>query len=91
MKRNLRLTAALLLIGSIVIWAAAGASRGWTETSVPMKIVDPVTGLEGVQWQKKFVPGVDFLGAALLGAVLLTAVSFFVPSRSKPSPIQIKS
>ena len=83
MKRSLRIIAMVLVVGAIAFWAAAGANRGWTKTRVPKKIVDEVTGLEGVQWQDKFVPGVDFLGAALLGAGVLAGVSLFVPAKSK--------
>jgi hypothetical protein len=82
MKGNLRLVAAMLAAGSIIFWAAAGANRGWTKTSVPRKMVDEVTGIEGVSYEKHFVPGVDFLGAALLGAGVLTGASFFF--RTKP-------
>ena len=83
MKRTLRIIAAVLVVGAMVFWAAAGANRGWTKTRVPKKIVDEVTGLEGVQWQDRFVPGVDFLGAALLGAGVLAGISIFVPAKSK--------
>ena len=83
MKQTFRMVAAVLLVGSIVCWVAAGANRGWTKTRVPEKVTDEVTGLEGVQWQDKFVPGIDFLGAALLGAGVLAGVSFFVPAKSK--------
>jgi hypothetical protein len=83
MKRALRIIAALLVVGAIVFWAAAGANRGWTKTRVPQKVVDEVTGLEGIQWQNRFVPGVDFLGAAFLGAVILAGISIFVPAKSK--------
>jgi hypothetical protein len=83
MKRALRIIAALLVVGAIVSWAAAGANRGWTKTRVPQKVVDEVTGLEGIQWQNRFVPGVDFLGAAFFGAVILTGISIFVPAKSK--------
>ena len=87
MNRTLRLIALALLAGSIVFWAAAGANRGWTKTRIPKKIVDPTTGLEGVQWQKEFVPGVDFLGAAFLGAGVLTGISFLY----RPKPKQLKT
>jgi hypothetical protein len=82
MKKGLRIIAIILAASSIIFWAAAGANRGWTKTSVPRKIVDQVTGIEGVSYEKHFVPGVDFLGAALLGAGVLTGASFFF--RTKP-------
>jgi hypothetical protein len=82
MKKGLRIIAGILAAGSIIFWAAAGANRGWTKTSIPTKIVDQVTGIEGVSYEKHFVPGVDFLGAALIGAGVLTGASFFF--RTKP-------
>ena len=88
MKRTLRIIAGVLIVGAIAFWAAAGANRGWTKTRVPKKIVDEATGLEGIQWQEKFVPGVDFLGAALLGAGVLAGISFFVPLKPKQPKIE---
>ena len=82
MKKGLRIVAAILAVGSIIFWAAAGANRGWTKTSVPRKIVDQVTGIEGVTYEKQFIPGVDFLVAALLGAGVLTGASLLF--RTKP-------
>jgi hypothetical protein len=82
MKAKLRLIAALIAAGAVIYWAAEGANRGWTKTSVPRKVPDPVTGIEGVAYDKHFVPGVDFLGAALLGAGVLAGTSFLF--RTKP-------
>jgi len=89
MKKILRIMAAILLVGAVAFWVVAGANRGWTKTQVPIKTVDTVTGLEGVQWQHKFVPGMDFLGAALLGAAVLTGISFL--STKKQSDSQLKT
>jgi len=82
MKRTLRFVAAVLAVGSVVFWAAAGTNRGWTKTSVPRKIVDQVTGIEGVTYEKHFVPGVDFLGAALVGAGILAGISTLLRTKS---------
>jgi hypothetical protein len=76
MKRALRTLALVLAVAATLAWLVLGANRGWTRTSVPVKTVDDVTGIEGVQYRKQFVPGLDFLGAALVGAVLLTGASF---------------
>ena len=82
MKKGLRIAAAIFAAGSIIFWAAAGGNRGWTKTSVPTKIVDQVTGIEGVSYEKHFVPGVDFLGAALIGAGILAGVSVLLRTKS---------
>ena len=65
------------------LWLATGANRGWTKTSVPVKTLDAVTGIEGVTYQAKFLPGVDFLGAALVGAALLAGISLFFRTKTE--------
>lgn len=76
MKKTFRLLALLVFVGALVTWLAMGANRGWTKTSEPVKTMDEVTGIEGITYQKRFAPGLEFLGAALLGAGILTGVSF---------------
>jgi len=77
MKRTLQLLALLVGLAAAITWLATGANRGWTKTSVPVKTLDEVTGIEGITYQKKFLPGVDFLGAAFGGAALLAGASLF--------------
>jgi hypothetical protein len=77
MKRILRLLALILILASILTWVVTGANRGWTKTSFPVKISDPVTGIDGIEYQKRFMPGVDFLAAALIGAAFLAGISCF--------------
>jgi len=60
MKRALRIIALLVVLVAVAVWLATGANRGWTKTSVPVKTLDEVTGIEGISYQKKFLPGVDF-------------------------------
>ena len=76
MKRALRLLSVLVAVVAIVGWLAGGANRGWTRTTQPVKIVDEVTGIEGIQYEKRFVPGLELLGGALLCAALLAGSSF---------------
>ena len=77
-RRLLRILSLLLLVAALAVWAATGANRGWTKTSVPVKQTDDVTGISVDVYQKRFVPGLDFLGAAALGAVALAGVSFLI-------------
>lgn len=75
-KSLLRAVAAILIVAAAGMWLAAGANRGWSKTSVPVKRTDEVTGLTVDDYQKRFVPGIDFLGAALLGSGFLAGASF---------------
>lgn len=78
MKRNLRVAALMLLVAATGVWLAAGANRGWTKTKISKKVLDEVTGIEGVTYENGFVPGIDFLGAAVVGTGILAGVSFLI-------------
>ena len=82
MKKILRQLALLVFVGALIPWLATGANRGWTKTSEPVKTMDEVTGIEGITYQKCFAPGLDFLGAGLLGAGILTGASFLFRKKS---------
>jgi hypothetical protein len=82
----LQLAGGLLALAAGIVWLAAGASRGWTKTSVPIKTVDEVTGLEGITYQRRFVPGLDFLGSALLGAGVLSGASLMFRNKTNRPP-----
>ena len=76
MKQKLRLMALGFLLAGVGFWLAGGANRGWTKTSVPIMKKDEVTGIEYPAGdEKKFIPGVDFLGAAVAAAGILAAAS----------------
>ncbi|HOW64477.1 MAG TPA: hypothetical protein P5186_17440 [Candidatus Paceibacterota bacterium] len=81
MKRLLQILAVGILLTAAVVWLRAGANRGWTKTSVPVKSVDEITGLEAITYRRQFVPGVDFLGAALLGAGALAGISLMLQNK----------
>ena len=83
MRRKLRLLALTLASAAVGFWLATGGHRGWTKTSVAVKTMDEVTGLEAIRYEKRFVPGLDFLGGALLGAGFLAGISFLIRNQHK--------
>jgi hypothetical protein len=90
MKNSLRICALLLLVAAFALWLARGINRGWTKTTVQIKKLDEVTGIEGIEYQSRFVPGVDFLCAAFLASGSLVAGSFlFRTKQTVPSTIRI--
>jgi hypothetical protein len=87
MKKTLQLLAVLALVAGGTVWLVAGANRGWTKTSVMVKTLDPVTGIEGISYGQKFSPGVDFLGAAAAVSAVLAGTSLFFrkPKNNPPT------
>lgn len=83
MKRTLIRLAVLVALAAVVTWVATGANRGWTKTSQAIKTLDPITGIEGITYQPKFSPGVDFLGAALAAAGLLAGASLLFRNKNQ--------
>lgn len=75
-KLIIRILALALFMGAIVFWLATGANRGWTKTRVPKTVADEVTGIEGIVYEKRFVPGVDFLAACTATTAVLMGGSF---------------
>lgn len=85
MKRGLLLLAVLLALGTLTLWLGTGAHRGWTRTSVAVEKTDEITGLTYREYESRFVPGVDVLGAGLLGALVLATAGALVRARSRPA------
>lgn len=77
MRTILRLTALLVGLGAAGWWLATGRNTGWTKTSVVTYRLDPVTEINEPVWQKRFVPGVDFLAGSALAATVFFGASFF--------------
>ena len=86
MKRTLQILAVLVVLATAGIWLATGANRGWTKTSVEVKTLDPVTGIEGISYQKKFLPGVEFLAVGAFGAIVLGGASCFFRNKTINQP-----
>jgi len=72
-------------------WPSAGWATGsppgptlvGQKNRVEKRAVDEVTGIEAVAFEDRFVPGVDFLGGAALGAGTLIGISFLFRNKQK--------
>lgn len=83
MKRCLRYVALAVVVGTGLLWVSRGANLGWTKTTVPVVMVDEVTGLQGVEYQDRFVPGLDVVAAGVALGGLLVGLSFVNPGRNR--------
>lgn len=83
MAKLLQIFAVLCALAVVGIWFSLGAHRGWSKNQIETKKTDPVTEIAYSEFEDGFVPGVDFLGAGLLGSGVLFAAGFFL-SKLKP-------
>ncbi|HEY5742539.1 MAG TPA: hypothetical protein VIS99_08355 [Terrimicrobiaceae bacterium] len=75
---------ALALISAVAIvacWLSLGANMGWSQTRVPVDRENLASESTLEAYEERFVPGLDFLGAGLLGAAAILALTFLVPNR----------
>ncbi|MDX2080976.1 MAG: YceI family protein [Terrimicrobiaceae bacterium] len=86
LRTIVRLVAILSILSVTGFWFASGADRGWTKTSVTTMKTDEITGLEFPVIENRFVPGVDFLAAGLVGSFVLLAITFIrIPTKPNPT------
>jgi hypothetical protein len=70
----LRGAGVLLILFVFSFWAAKGYHRGWSQNRVPVKQIDPVTEIEFTTYEKRFLPGIDYLvGGGVTGAMIFGA------------------
>lgn len=50
---------------SLLTWAGTGFQI-WTKTKVPVEVVDELFGTISIEWQNKFVLGLDIAGSTIL-------------------------
>ena len=72
----------LIALFAFCVWAAKGYNSGWTKTQVAIPQIDPVTEIEYVTYEDRFVPGVDYLGAGIAVGAVVFALTF-IPARSR--------
>lgn len=81
----MRVLGLALMFSTTLWWMTTGAHRGWSMNKVPVNQVDEITGIAYVEYEERFVPGVDVLivGTGTGGLLLLAA--FFLRSKTKSS------
>jgi hypothetical protein len=78
----LRFTALTIAVVGLVFWLFGGPNTGWTRTTVPVMKKDPVTEIEYTEWERNFVPGIDFLAGCMACAAVVFMASWLARSNS---------
>lgn len=76
MRTVLRLAALFIALITLVLWLFGGANTGRTKMTETVKVSDSVTGQEIISNETRFLPGLDFVAAGLIGAGIAWILSF---------------
>ena len=75
----LRALAALSAVAIVACWISLGAHMGWSQTRIPVQRTDAVTATTFTDYEERFLPGLDFLVAGLLGSAAIFALPLVMP------------
>ena len=78
----LRILALVLILVSTVFWVSTGSHTGFSKDRVEIPQVDPITQIEYVDYEERFVLGVEFL--ALAYGLGVTSFGLSYAFRRKP-------
>ena len=79
----LRILALVLILAPTVFWIHTGGHVGFSKDRVEIPQVDPITQIEYVDYEERFVMGVEFLALACGLGVISFGLSFAF--RRKPN------
>jgi hypothetical protein len=72
----LRVLALVLILTSTVFWISTGSHTGFSKNRVEIPQVDPITQIEYVDYEERFVLGVEYLALAYGLGVTSFGLSF---------------
>lgn len=76
-RQALRLLACVILVAGFAFWMKTGAHTGFSKDRVEIEKVDPITQIEYVDYEERFVMGLEYLALSCAAGVGLFGLSFF--------------
>ena len=79
----LRILAFVLILASTAFWISTGSHTGFSKDRVEIPQVDPITQIEYVDYEERYVMGVEFLALAYGLGVTSFGLSFVFRQKAK--------
>lgn len=79
----LRILALVLILASTAFWISTGSHTGFSKDRVEIPQVDPITQIEYVDYEERFVLGVEYLALACVLGVTSFGFSFAFRRKAK--------
>jgi len=81
LSKALFVPGALFLVTSAAIWLKTGAHTGFSKNRVEIQMVDPITQIEYVEYEERFIMGIEYLAAGFFAGLACIAAGFFLGRR----------
>lgn len=72
----LRLIAVVIIVSAVAFWISTGSHTGFSKNRVEVPMLDPITQIEYIEYEDKFIMGVEYLAAAIGIGIATFAISF---------------
>ena len=79
----LRILALVLILASTAFWISTGSHTGFSKDRVEISKVDPITQIEYVDYEERFVLGVEYLTLAYGLGIIGFGLSFAFRRKAK--------
>ena len=79
----LRILALVLILASTAFWISTGSHTGFSKNRVEIPRVDSITQIEYVDYEERFVLGVEYLALACVLGVTCFGLSFAFERKAK--------
>jgi hypothetical protein len=73
----LRILALIITVCAVAFWLKTGAHTGFSKNRVEIEKVDPITQIEYVDYEERFIMGVEYLALSCAAGVGLFGLSYF--------------
>ena len=79
----LRILALVLILASTAFWISTGSHTGFSKDRVEIPQIDPITQIEYIDYEERFVLGVEYLALAYGLGVTSFGLSFVLRQKAK--------
>ena len=66
----------VIALSTVAAWLITGAHLGWTQTKIPYKLTDEITGITTTKYKDGLIVGVECLGGGLALAIFVFLLTF---------------
>lgn len=75
--------ALFLIVGATAFWISTGSHKGFSKNRVEIEKIDPITQIEYVDYEERFIMGVEYLALACGLGLFSFGLSFAFGRRPK--------